>query len=67
MCVVAPSFLLQSHAQMAITSSNRAASAPAANPGFDVTPARLVTVLNTERGLCAANEGAIGALFPEHG
>ena len=38
---------------------------PAANPGFDVTPARLVTALITERGLCAANETAITALFPE--
>ena len=28
---------------------------PAANPAFDVTPARLVSGLITERGLCAAN------------
>jgi len=33
------------------------------NPGFDVTPARLVTGLITERGLCAAEPGAIQALF----
>jgi len=33
------------------------------NPGFDVTPARLVTGLITERGLCAANAEAIAALF----
>ena len=33
------------------------------NPGFDVTPARLVTGLITERGLCAANPAAIAALF----
>lgn len=39
---------------------------PAANPGFDVTPARLVTGLITERGVCATNEAAITALFPEH-
>lgn len=38
----------------------------AANYGFDVTPARLVTGLITERGLCAASEAGIGALFPEH-
>jgi len=38
---------------------------PAANPGFDVTPARLVTALITERGVCAAREDAIIALFPE--
>ncbi len=37
---------------------------PAANPAFDVTPARLITALITERGLVAANEDAITALFP---
>ncbi len=40
-------------------------SSPAANYGFDVTPARLVTGLITERGVCAANEAEILALFPE--
>ena len=39
---------------------------PAANYGFDVTPARLVTGLITERGRCRATEKAILALFPEH-
>ena len=39
---------------------------PAANYGFDVTPARLVTGLITERGRCRATEKAITALFPEH-
>ncbi|MEQ1852104.1 MAG: S-methyl-5-thioribose-1-phosphate isomerase, partial [Chthoniobacteraceae bacterium] len=38
---------------------------PAANYGFDVTPARLVTGLITERGRCRANEKSILALFPE--
>jgi methylthioribose-1-phosphate isomerase len=38
---------------------------PAANYGFDVTPARLVTALITERGVCAANEESILKLFPE--
>jgi methylthioribose-1-phosphate isomerase len=38
---------------------------PAANPAFDVTPARLVTGFITERGVCAANEQSILALFPE--
>ena len=38
---------------------------PAANYAFDVTPARLVTALITERGICAANEPAIRQLFPE--
>ena len=28
----------------------------AANPGFDVTPSRLVTGFITERGICAADE-----------
>ncbi len=41
-------------------------ASPAANYGFDVTPARLVTALITERGRCRANERAILALFPEH-
>jgi methylthioribose-1-phosphate isomerase len=39
---------------------------PAANYGFDVTPARLVTGLITERGLCRADEKSIVELFPEH-
>jgi len=39
---------------------------PAANPAFDVTPARLVTGLITERGVCAATEAALLELFPEH-
>ncbi len=38
---------------------------PVANYGFDVTPARLVTGLITERGICAANEKSILELFPE--
>jgi methylthioribose-1-phosphate isomerase len=38
---------------------------PAANYGFDVTPARLVTGLITDRGLCDANDKSIRALFPE--
>jgi methylthioribose-1-phosphate isomerase len=38
---------------------------PAANYGFDVTPSHLVTGLITERGVCAANEKSIRALFPE--
>jgi methylthioribose-1-phosphate isomerase len=41
-------------------------SSPAANYGFDVTPRRLVTGLITERGICAANEESILAMFPEH-
>ncbi len=41
-------------------------NSPAANFGFDVTPARLVSGLITERGICAAREEEICALFPEH-
>ena len=36
------------------------------NYAFDVTPARLVTGLITERGICEANEQSILAMFPEH-
>lgn len=39
---------------------------PAGNPAFDVTPARLVTGLITERGVCAATEPGLASLFPEH-
>jgi len=38
----------------------------ASNYGFDVTPARLVTGLITERGVCEANEKGILTLFPEY-
>jgi methylthioribose-1-phosphate isomerase len=41
------------------------AETPAANYAFDVTPARLIKGLITERGICAANEEAILSLFPE--
>ena len=37
----------------------------AANPAFDVTPARLVTGLITERGRCDATAEGLAALFPE--
>jgi len=38
---------------------------PAANPAFDITPARLVTRLITERGACPATEAGLLSLFPE--
>ena len=38
----------------------------AANYAFDVTPARLVTGLITERGICRADGSDIKRLFPEH-
>lgn len=43
-----------------------ASGSAAANPAFDVTPARLVTGLITERGRCAATAAGLAALFPEH-
>jgi len=42
-----------------------APGSPAANPGFDVTPARLVTGFITERGTCAATEAGLRGLFPK--
>ena len=38
---------------------------PAANYGFDVTPARLVTGLITERGVCLASRAGLAGLFPD--
>ncbi len=38
---------------------------PAANYAFDVTPARLVTGLITERGICDASEAGVLGLYPE--
>ena len=40
-------------------------ASPAANPAFDVTPARLVTGLITERGVAKASREGLKALFPE--
>jgi methylthioribose-1-phosphate isomerase len=42
-----------------------AAGTPVRNYAFDVTPARLVTGLITERGICAASEQGLTGLFPE--
>ena len=44
-----------------------APGSPAANPAFDVTPARLVTGLITERGVTAASRNGLRALYPERG
>jgi len=38
---------------------------PTVNYAFDVTPARLVTKLITERGICEASEVGVLGLFPE--
>jgi len=35
------------------------------NPAFDVTPARFVTAIITERGACPASPAGLAALFPE--
>jgi methylthioribose-1-phosphate isomerase len=42
-----------------------APGSPAANPAFDVTPARLITSLVTERGVCPASATGLLALYPE--
>ncbi len=38
----------------------------ACNYAFDVTPARLVAGLITERGICEASEAGLLSLYPEH-
>jgi len=38
---------------------------PVANPAFDVTPARLVTGIITERGVCDASHEGLYGLYPE--
>ena len=43
-----------------------AEGSPVRNDAFDVTPARLVTGLITERGVCEASEEGLAQLFPEH-
>lgn len=42
-----------------------APGSPAANPAFDLTPARLVSGLITERGLTAASSEGLLQLYPE--
>ncbi len=42
-----------------------APGSPAANFAFDVTPARLVTGLITDRGVCPATEAGLRLLYPE--
>ena len=41
-------------------------SSAAANFAFDVTPARLVTGLITERGICEASEDGVYGLYSEY-
>ena len=40
-------------------------ASPALNLAFDVTPARLVTALITERGICPAGRAGLRGLYPE--
>jgi methylthioribose-1-phosphate isomerase len=42
-----------------------ARGSPARNDAFDVTPARLVSAVITERGLCPASREGLAALYPE--
>ena len=42
-----------------------APGSPARNDAFDVTPARLITGLVTERGVCAAAREGLVSLYPE--
>ncbi len=48
-----------------VTVEISAPGSPAANYGFDVTPARYITGLVTERGLCAASREGLLGLYPE--
>jgi methylthioribose-1-phosphate isomerase len=44
-----------------------APGSPARNDAFDVTPARLITGLITERGVCPASRDGLQSLYPERG
>ena len=48
-----------------VTVDIAAPGAKAANPAFDVTPARLISGLITERGVCAASREGLVSLYPE--
>ena len=48
-----------------VTVNTVASNTAISNFAFDVTPARLVTGLITERGLCAASKAGLATLFPE--
>lgn len=50
-----------------VTVEVAAPGSPAANPAFDVTPARLVTAIITERGVAPASAEGLAALYPERG
>ncbi len=48
-----------------VTVDIAAPGSPAGNPAFDVTPARLVSGLITERGICRASAEGLLELYPE--
>ncbi len=48
-----------------VTVDIAAPGSPAANPAFDVTPARLITSFITERGICPASAAGLLSLYPE--
>jgi methylthioribose-1-phosphate isomerase len=48
-----------------ITIDIAAPGSPAANPAFDISPARLITGLITERGVCEASLDGLLGLYPE--
>jgi methylthioribose-1-phosphate isomerase len=48
-----------------VTVQISAPGSAAANPAFDVTPARLVTGIITERGVAPASRDGLAALFPD--
>ncbi|MCW5605101.1 MAG: S-methyl-5-thioribose-1-phosphate isomerase, partial [Burkholderiales bacterium] len=48
-----------------VTVQIAAPGSAALNYGFDVTPARLITGLVTERGVCAASREGLLGLYPE--
>ena len=50
-----------------VTIDIAAPGSPAANPAFDVTPARLITGLITERGICPATREGLGGLYGRKG
>lgn len=56
---------LDRHAQPAAL-QQLPANESVANPAFDVTPARLVTAIISERGHCPASRDGLLALYPEH-
>ena len=59
------SFSAEAPAELGIEVLGVPEGSPVANYGFDVTPARLVTGLITERGVISADRAALAKAFPE--